>query len=176
MTDKEYEELYSKLDAYVKEHVDEYRYRHIQGVVKAAEIYARKYGADVNKARIAAVFHDACKGPHSGLGHGEAAAKIIREEFGITDPDIVNAIANHTVGRVGMSLLEKVIKLADLLEDGRTYEDLPAIREYEKTQTDINKTYLKIAEAQKKIILEKGLYYDPRGDEVIDWLKEEINK
>ena len=176
MTDKEFEELYAKLDAYVREHVDDYRYRHTMGVVKAAEHYALKYGADVKKAKIAAVFHDACKGQHLGLEHGKAAARIIQEKFGVTDPEIINAIANHTVGRVGMCLLEKVIKLADLLEENRDYEDCPALREYEKTQTNIDKTYLRLAQRQKEIILEKGLYYDTTNDDVIEWLKKELGK
>ena len=176
MTDKEFEELYAKLDAYVKEHVDEYRYKHTQGVVKAIEGYAAKYGADVKKAKIAAVFHDACKGQKLGLEHGKAAAKIIKEQFGVEDEEIINAIANHTVGRVGMSLLEKVIKLAGLLEENRTYEDCPKIREYEKTETDINKVYLVLAKRQKEIILSKGLYYDTTNDDVIAWLEEEIRK
>ena len=176
MTDKEFEELYAKLDAYVKEHVDEYRYKHTQGVVKAIEGYAAKYGADVKKAKIAAVFHDACKGQKLGLEHGKAAAKIIKEQFGVEDEEIINAIANHTVGRVGMSLLEKVIKLADLLEENRTYEDCPKIREYEKTETDINKVYLVLAKRQKEIILSKGMYYDTTNDDVIAWLEEEIRK
>ena len=176
MTDKEYEELYARLDEYVKTHVDEYRYKHIQGVVKAIEKYALKYGADVKKAKIAALFHDACKGQHLGLEHGKAAARIIREEFGVEDEEIINAIANHTVGRVGMSLLEKVIKLADLLEENRTYEDCPKIREYEEKQTDVNRTYLMLAKRQKEIILSKGLYYDTTNDDVIAWLEEEIKK
>ncbi len=174
MTDKEFQQLYSKLDAYVKAHVDDYRYKHTQGVVKAAEKYALKYGADVKKAKLAAVFHDACKGQGKGLEHGRAAAKIIQEEFGVTDPDIVNAIANHTVGRVGMGIYEKVIKLADLLEENRTYEDCPEIRAYEETQTDIDKTYLRIAKKQRDIILAKGLYYDTTNDDVIAWLEKEI--
>ena len=173
MTDKEFNELYPKLDEYVKTHVDDYRYRHTMGVVKAAEKYALKYGADVNKAKIAAVFHDACKGQHLGLEHGRAAAQLIQSKFGVKDKDIINAIANHTVGRVGMSLLEKVIKLADLLEENRDYEDCPAIREYEKTQTDINKTYLMLAKRQKEVILSKGLYYDTTNDDVIEWLEKE---
>ena len=174
MTDKEFEELYQKLDDYVKAHVDDYRYRHTQGVVKAIEKYAVKYGADVKKAKLAAVFHDACKGQNLGLEHGKAAARIIKEEFGVEDEEIINAIANHTVGRVGMSLLEKVIKLADLLEENRTYEDCAKIREYEETETDINKVYLVLAKRQKEIILEKGLYYDTTNDDVIAWLEEEI--
>ena len=174
MTDKEFEELYQKLDDYVKAHVDDYRYRHTQGVVKAIEKYAVKYGADVKKAKLAAVFHDTCKGQNLGLEHGKAAARIIKEEFGVEDEEIINAIANHTVGRVGMSLLEKVIKLADLLEENRTYEDCAKIREYEETETDINKVYLVLAKRQKEIILEKGLYYDTTNDDVIAWLEEEI--
>ena len=75
-----------------------------------------------------------------------------------------------------MSLLEKVIKLADLLEENRTYEDCPKIREYEKTETDINKVYLVLAKRQKEIILSKGMYYDTTNDDVIAWLEEEIRK
>jgi len=176
MTKQEFEELYKKLDEYVVSNVSEHRYQHIQGVVKAAEHYALKYGADVQKALLAAIFHDACKNDVGGLEHGEAAAKLIQDKFGIYDEEIVNAIAHHTIGRPNMCLLEKVIKLADLLEEGRTYEDVPEIRAYEETHNDIDMTYLLLLERQKKYLIQAGIDYDKRTDTLIDWMKQEIGK
>ena len=99
MTDIQFEKLYKTLDEYVKANVNEHRYKHTLGVVKAAEHYAINYGADVHKAKIAAIFHDACKNSSSGLEHGAAAAKLLKEKFGIDDEEILLAIKNHTIGR-----------------------------------------------------------------------------
>ena len=103
-----YEDLFEKLHKYVKENVGQHRYEHTLGVVETATRYAEKFGADVDKARIAAIFHDACKseGP---LQHGPAAAKLIKEKFGVDDEDIINAIKYHTVGRANMSILERIL-------------------------------------------------------------------
>lgn len=174
MTKYVFEELYNTLDSYVKENVNEHRYAHTIGVVKAAEKYALKYGADVYKAKIAAIFHDACKNDVGGLEHGEAAAQLLKTRFGIDDPEILAAIANHTIGRKDPCLLEKVIKLADLLEEGRTYEDVPEIRAFDERYSNIDKTYLLLLERQRKHLIKAGIDYDKRTDELIDWMKEKI--
>lgn len=174
MTDKEYEKLYKKLYEYVRENVNHHRFKHTQGVVKAAEKYAVKYGADVRKAKIAAVFHDACKNDVGGLEHGEAAAKLLKEKFGVDDPEILAAIANHTIGRPDLCLLEKVIKLADLLEEGRDYDDVPKIREFEENTNDIDAVYLLLLERQRDVLIKRGVDYDKRTDILIDWFKERL--
>jgi len=171
MNNKEYEKLYTKLDDYVKNHVDKHRYEHTLGVVKAAEKYAKKYGADVNKARIAAIFHDACKNETGALEHGRAAAKLIHDKFGVDDDEIIQAIANHTIGRKDNYLLEKIMKLADLLEEGRTYEDVPMIREYEESHNNIDEVYLLLLERQKRALIRKNIDYDKTTDELIDYWK-----
>ena len=53
------------------------------------------------------------------LLHAKAGAQIAKDKYKITDPDILNAIASHTTGRPGMSLLEKIVYIADYIEPWR---------------------------------------------------------
>lgn len=171
MNKQEFEELFQILDEYVKANVNDHRYRHTLGVVRAAEYYAKKYGADVYKAKLAAIFHDACKNDVAGLEHGEAAAKLLEEKFGVKDEEILLAIRNHTLGRIEPCLLEKVIKLADLLEDTRTYEDVPMYRAMEEETSDIDLVYLELLKRQRNFLIQKGIEYDKRTDEIIAYME-----
>jgi predicted HD superfamily hydrolase involved in NAD metabolism len=117
-----------------------HRFRHTMGVVEVASDLAVHYGADVEKAKIAALLHDATK--HDDvqsqenrirryfgdavvqawprqLIHGLSAVVYAKEELGIEDDEILNAIQNHSVGRPDMSLLEKIVFAADFLEPNR---------------------------------------------------------
>ncbi|WP_018133583.1 bis(5'-nucleosyl)-tetraphosphatase (symmetrical) YqeK [Effusibacillus pohliae] len=125
------------------------RFRHVEGVVQTADRLARLHGTDPDHARLAAWLHDYCREwpkekllqtakQHSvnemffevtELLHGHIAAAIAPEEFGIADEDVLNAVRFHTSGRPNMSLLEKVVFLADAIEPGRDY---PAIAEIRK--------------------------------------------
>lgn len=171
MTDIEFEKLYKTLDEYVKANVNEHRYRHTLGVVEAAQHYAIKYGADVNKAKIAAIFHDACKNSSSGLEHGAAAAELLQSKFGVEDEEILLAIKNHTIGRIEPCLLEKVIKLADLLEETRDYDDVPELRKLEEQTSDIDFMYLALLKRQREVLIKLGIDYDKRTDEIIDYME-----
>ncbi|MCQ2552258.1 MAG: HD domain-containing protein [Clostridia bacterium] len=170
MSDK----LYEKLHKYVKEHVNEHRYQHTLGVVEAAERYAKRFGADIEKARIAAIFHDACKseGP---LGHGPAAAKKLEEKFKVTDPDILNAIKYHTIGRANMSLLERVIKCADLTDITRDYPKVQYYRDRLNTEDDMNPILLEMMYECKQIIEDRGEEFNQSSKECIEWLEKEVN-
>ena len=57
------------------------------------------------------------------LAHSKLAAAILKDKFGVEDEDILNAVRYHTTGRAGMSLLEKIIFVADATEPNRTYEE-----------------------------------------------------
>ncbi len=59
--------------------------------------------------------------PH--LIHADISAIVAREEFGVTDEGILNAIANHTLGTPGMDPLSCIVFLADSLEPGRGKTD-----------------------------------------------------
>ena len=62
------------------------------------------------------------------LWHSAAGAVYIREKLGVTDGDIINAVRYHTTGRAGMSLLEKVVYIADLTSADRSYPDAAYVR------------------------------------------------
>ena len=120
-------ELIKQLDDFIKVRLNEKRYRHTMGVVETASKLAERYGADTEKAYVAALFHDACKNLdidemnslvekyHIGevyidkpqLAHSKLAAAILKDRFGIDDEDILNAISYHTTGRAEMSLRKK---------------------------------------------------------------------
>ena len=57
---------------------------------------------------------------------------VVRDELGIDDEDILNAIRYHTTGRAGMSLLEKVIFTADFTSEERTYSGVATMRKKSK--------------------------------------------
>ena len=164
------DELYKKLKAYVKENVNDHRYKHTMGVVKTAQLYAERFGADVEKAKIAAVFHDACKND-GALAHGPAAAKLIQEKFGVNDPDIINAIKYHTIGRANMSILERVIKCADLTDPTRDYPNVEYFRKRLRTDKDINPVFLEMMYECREIIKKRGEEFDQSSKECIEWLE-----
>ena len=121
----------------VKNEVSEKRFKHILGVVHRAEEYAKIYDVNIEDARIAAILHDIAKEysiqksyeilekygyvldemekGNSNLIHGKVAGVIAKYEYNLSD-DISNSISYHTTGRENMSMLEKIIYLADATE------------------------------------------------------------
>ena len=61
--------------------------------------------------------------------HGIAGAELLRTKFGVTDEDVLHAVRFHTVGRAGMSNLEKIVYLADMISAERDYPDVDVMRE-----------------------------------------------
>lgn len=138
-----------KLLAQVRAQMNEKRYIHTLGVAASARTLAQKYGADPDKAELAGIVHDYCKcWPTSRMHdyllrynvseeiiHGEkelwhafVGAIVIQDECRITDPDILQAVRYHTTGRVNMSLLEKVVCVADYIEPNRNYPGIDQVR------------------------------------------------
>ena len=134
-----------------------YRYEHSLGVERAAKWLARKYGGDEEKAAVAAILHDITKhlSPQEQLNlcekygiipctveksepkmlHGKTAAAIAREEYDMPE-DICDAIACHTTGKYGMTLLDKILYLADYIEDTRDFPGVEKARELARKSID----------------------------------------
>jgi len=133
------------------ERLSEKRYLHSLGVAEEAERLAKRYGADTEKAYLAGLVHDCAKEiPEEEtlsllrdvyhiepdfaakaapwLLHGTLGACVAKEEFGIEDEEILDAIRYHTTGKAGMSLLSKLIFIADFIEPGRSYPDVEMLR------------------------------------------------
>lgn len=130
--------------------LSERRYTHSVNVAKAAIMLANKYGEDCEKAEIAGILHDITKEQNlenqlqmveSGgiilddvckkspqLLHAVTGMVYCRDVLGITDNDILNAVRYHTTARASMSLLEKIIFIADFISDERDYPDVDIMR------------------------------------------------
>ena len=165
--------FYDRLLAFVKGRIKETRYQHTLGVVKMAEMLALRYGADVQKARIAAVFHDAFR-EKGNLEHGAAAADYLEYEFGLKDPEILDAIRWHTTGRPGMCLLEKILKIADNLEEGRNYPGVEDLRH--SISDNVDETLLKLMKHTKEYVLSVGGNYAGISSLAIEDLERKLNE
>ncbi len=145
-----------EIKAVLKSRMNEHRFEHSLNVAERAVFLAEKYGADPEKARFAGLIHDCCKGipakeqleiiknvgteldedtlASPALWHSIAGAVYAEHEFGVTDEDVLNAVRYHTSGRGNMSILEKVVYMADLTSAERNYPDA----EYTRNLTDKN--------------------------------------
>lgn len=125
------------------------RIPHVLGTEQEAIRLAERYGADVEKARRAALLHDCTKKLEMDeqlalceqygieldeleqvalkLLHSKTGAAIARDVFGVDD-ELYSAIWYHTTGRAGMTLLEKIIYLADYIEPTRDFPDVDVLR------------------------------------------------
>ncbi len=132
---------YASLEQKLQTMLSPDRYRHSLGVMETAEKMARHFGEDVEKAKIAGLLHDCAKDidkdemiamcdalgveldpvkrEQRSVVHADLGAKLLETEFGITDPEIISAVKYHTLGRVDMTRLEKILYLADIIEPGR---------------------------------------------------------
>ncbi len=145
-----YDELYMTYQKQLKQYLTPERFRHTMGVAIMAEKLAVHYGIDPKKAYLAGLLHDCAKNlseeeqweliqrnhfpiyegelenPH--LLHSIAGSVLAEEIFHIKDPDILSAIRYHTVGKISMTVLEKIIYLADLTEENRKFSFAKKLR------------------------------------------------
>ncbi len=98
-----YRNLRDQVQAYAERVEKPSRLAHTRGVVKMAKELALRYGADPQKAEIAAWFHDTSRSA-GNLEHGPVAARVLETDFSVTDEEILNAVRWHTTGRRGMRL------------------------------------------------------------------------
>lgn len=125
------------------------RFMHSLSVRDTAVKMAEIFGADTEKARIAGLLHDNAKNmdnlyercrdleveldeiemQNAGLVHAKLGAETAKCIFGVTDSEIIGAIRHHTLGKPDMTLLEKIVFVADLTEPLRTFPDAARLRE-----------------------------------------------
>lgn len=125
------------------------RMAHVRGTEEEAIRLAQRYGADVTEARVAALLHDCTKKLNMEeqlalceqygvqldaleqkalkLLHAKTGAEIARDVFGVNDA-VYEAIKWHTTGKADMTLLEKVIYLADYIEPTRDFHGVEELR------------------------------------------------
>lgn len=125
------------------------RWRHTLGVVDSAIELAKKYGGDAGKAELAALLHDYAKAwpierqaqvirdqgmplelldHDKELWHAPVGAWAVQDELGIEDEEVLDAIRYHTSGRERMTVLDRIVCLADYIEPGREYPGVERVR------------------------------------------------
>ncbi len=146
-----YKDKHADIKKLLSERLQEKRYVHSLNVADSALVLAEKYGCDKEKAYFAGLVHDIMKNAsedeqlqimekggiilncteklNKKLWHAMAGECYLRLEIGIDDEEILNAVRYHTTGRAGMSLLEKVVYIADYISEERDYEDVDVMRD-----------------------------------------------
>jgi len=181
----------AKVDKYLKENLTTERYEHTYRVQEVAMKLARKYDVSINKAKVAALFHDCVKDfdkkkkrrlakqnfiilddhmlRNIELAHGVIASSIAYEKFEIFDEDVLAAIKFHTTGRNDMSDIEKIIFIADAIEPHR---DLP--EEFnnilEVALEDLSKATVMILKYKLRTLMAKKVEVHPFTFRAINFL------
>ncbi len=171
----------AKIKKSMEKNLDDKRYEHTIGVAYTAASMAMRYGIDMESAFLAGLLHDCAKNisdekkisiceknnipitdaefKNPSLLHAKVGSFLALEEYHIKDMDILNAIRNHTTGRADMSILEKIIFIADYIEPGR--KQAPHLEEIRKLAfTDLDKALI--------CILEDTLVYLKKSNKFID--------
>lgn len=185
-----------KIKKYLKNHLTKERYQHTVGVAHTAMALAMRYNPDTSnsdfivKAELAGMLHDCAKCMDNSkklsvcnennisysklemenpyLLHGKVGAYIARKKFDIEDIDILNAITWHTTGHPEMSLLEKIIYIADYIEPGR--KPIPELNEIrQQAFVDIDKAMIKILSNTLSYLKASGKKIDPMTQETYNY-------
>ena len=142
------------------------RFRHTLGVMYTAGALAMKYGVDLDQAMPAGLLHDCAKclpveeqknlckeysislseseEKNPALIHAKLGAYLAKSKYGVTDEDVLSAIMYHTTGRPVMTMLEKILYIADYIEPGRHHaENLSFVRRL--AFEDIDKAILQVS-------------------------------
>ena len=172
--------------------LDELRYQHTLGVMYTAAAMAMCHGENVENALVAGLLHDCAKcipsidkiqlckendieiseteAKNTGLLHAKLGAFLAEKEYGVTDEDILMSIRSHTTGRPGMSLLEKIIYIADYMEPGR--KELPNMKDVRKLAfEDIDKCLFRILKDSLVYLKSRDFAIDPMTEETYNYYK-----
>lgn len=182
MSDRDY---YKKLRKKVKDVMTKARYEHTLGVEFTAASLAMRYGVDIDKAEIAGLLHDCAKciddedkfddckkykieltdveKRNPFLIHSKLGAVYANKLYGIDDEEVISAIRFHTTGKPDMTLLEKIIFIADYIEPGR--DKAPNLKEIRQM------AFIDIDEAMYMILKDTLDYLDKSEGE-----KDELTK
>ncbi|WP_339020059.1 bis(5'-nucleosyl)-tetraphosphatase (symmetrical) YqeK [Fusobacterium animalis] len=188
---------FNELKEIVKSKMSLKRFTHTLGVVEMSEKLAKIYNADIEKCKVAALLHDICKEmdmeyiknicknnfmnelseedlENNEILHGFAGAYYVKNELGVNDKEILNAIKYHTIGAKNMTLVEKIVYIADAIEYGRNYPSVVEIRE--ETFKNLDKGILMEIEHKEKYLKSIGKNSHPNTDKFKKEILKELNK
>lgn len=165
----------------LKNILDKARYEHTIGVAYTAVCLAMRYEYDLEKAEEAGLLHDCAKcisdekklkqcekhnislteteKNNPFLLHAKLGAFYAMHKYGITDKEVINAILLHTTGAPDMSLLEKIIYVADYIEPNR--KEAPNLKEIRRIAfEDLDKAVYMISRDTLEYLKAKNVEID----------------
>jgi predicted HD superfamily hydrolase involved in NAD metabolism len=189
---KNMDEILEKL----KKHLNRKRFVHSVNVMNTSIELAKKYKEDVEKASLAGILHDCAKDIRGEqllnmckefgierdfvtriqpeLLHGPLGRKIAHRDYGIEDEDILSAIEFHTTGSENMSMLEKIIYIADLIEPKRNFRGVKKLRRL--TFRDMDAAIILSLDMIIKNVLKKGKLIHPNTINARNYLIAKLNE
>lgn len=171
------------------------RYEHTIGVMYTAASLAMCYGEDVGQALTAGLLHDCGKycPPKDqiklcekygvsltqseldmpALIHAKLGACLAEQEYGIQDQEILDAVSYHTTGRQGMTMLEKIIYIADYIEPNR--KEIPGLDEIRSIVfQDIDRAVYLCARRTAHYLTDAGRAVDPATVSTYEYYEKKI--
>lgn len=181
----------NEMKEYLKENLKPTRYEHTLGVAETAKKLAALNGIDEEKAEIAGLAHDVAKNlskeemlqiikennislslveeNNINLWHSIIAPIVARNELKICDEDVLKSLRWHTTGKEDMSVLEKIIYIADMIEPSRDFNGLEEIRKV--TFENLDKGVYVGLTHTIKFLLDKDLLIDDNTIKARNYLK-----
>lgn len=175
----------SEVHAWVGARVRKRRFEHIQRVVGLAADLADHWHVPRDQVVLAALLHDCARdmpveqlvAQAQGFGieisvveerspvllHAPVGAELARQELGITDTHVLDAIRFHTTGRAGMTLVEKIVFIADYAEPARKFVGVDGVRTL--LQSDLNSAVRRAFDQMFVYLIERGWLIHPRTNE-----------
>lgn len=161
--------------------LNDLRFKHTLGVAEEARRLAPMFGVDEEKAYLAGLLHDCAKNFTPGqvedcckkysvtldpycetekaLVHAYLGAVVAREEYGVEDEEILNAIYYHTTARPDMTPIEKLIYIADMTEPGRELTQSAELRSM--VEESIDDALIYAIDCSIKHVIRKGNLIHP---------------
>lgn len=190
------DDLIEKIRKFTQDAVSDSRYKHSVRTAETAADLCERYGMDKKMGYLAGISHDMCKALSSellvaiasrdgkpiieiernkpALLHGRAAAVKLRENFDVDDPELIEAVANHTFGLKGMCDLSKVLYVADKIEPGREHITSDYLKKLRKLT--LNELAATVLQENIDFLKKKGKVVASESEDLLKWLKEECNE
>ena len=183
---------FNKIKKKLAKYLDEDRFSHTMGVMYTCAARAMVHNCDLVKAQTAGLLHDCAKcipddikldkckrnnipitkaqEQSPSLLHAKLGAFIAADHYRIKDKDILNAIENHTTGRPAMSLLEKIVFVADYIEPRRNKaSNLSKLRQM--AFIDIDRTVYEIMDQTLRYLKSKKVPIDSLTKKSCDYYR-----
>ena len=185
-----------EIEKYLKSKLTPERYTHVLSVRELALDLAKKYGADLRQVNLAVLLHDCAKWMRTSKQYETAANHGIQldeielhnpsllhaligvefavSHFDVDNPEILNAIRIHTTGSGKMTLIDKILYVADFAEPKRNHVEAHSVREL--AYQDLNKAVFEVSRYKIEHLLAKGVLIHPYTIDAYNSALQEISK